>query len=164
MRTKKQNLKSALRDDLMRVGFMHQVQGDLETAAEYYIRSIERRPTAEAHTFLGGVLRQLGEIDQAISECKQALKLDPDYGNALSDLGTYFIEKGQYKKALPLLKRACRTKQHGSRAVPFFNLARLYTHQGMLRAAIQSLEDALKADPSFSPASEILKDLSKQLN
>lgn len=157
-------MESALRDELMRIGFMHQVQGELEIAAEYYLRSIERKPTAEAHTFLGGVLKQMGELDQAIEECRQALKIDPNFGNALSDLGSYLVEKREYRKALPVLKKACRAKQYGSPAVPHFNLSRLYIRQGMLRAASESLEAAIKADANFSPAKEILNEVSNLLN
>jgi len=157
-------LESALRDDLMRMGFMHQSQGDLEMAAEYYIRSLERSPTPEAHTFLGGVLRQMGELDQAIEECKMALEIDPNFGNALADLGSYLVEKRDYRRALPVLKKACRSKQYGSPAVPFFYLSRLYIRQGLLGAATECLQKAIKADDSFKPAKEILADVSTLLN
>ncbi len=38
---------------LWQEAYAHQMQGDLERAAELYQRSIDVCPTAEAHTFLG---------------------------------------------------------------------------------------------------------------
>ena len=68
-----------------------QMAGDLEEAIEEYKRSIEIFPTAEAHTFLGWTYSFQGRYEDAIAECKEAIKVDPDFGNPYNDIGAYII-------------------------------------------------------------------------
>ena len=74
------------------------MQGDLDAAIEYYTRSIEIMPTAEAHTFRGyeprhypyfnlsRVYVKQGKIQEAIAEIKVALELEPGYVVARKEL------------------------------------------------------------------------------
>jgi len=69
------------------------MQRDLELAAQFYKRSIELHPTADAHTFLGWTYHQQGKVDEAIEECKKAIAVDPTFGNPYNDIGAYLIER-----------------------------------------------------------------------
>lgn len=151
------------KDEYFRLGFFYQISGDLFAAAECYERSIEKQPSAEAHTFLGWVLGQLGELDTAIEECKKAVQLDPDFGNAWNDIGAYLLEKQKFLEAIPFLKRACKSKNNDSRAFPHYNLARIYIREGMLLRAKRELKKACKINPEFGPAKECLSALENQI-
>src|SRR5688572_29172380 len=133
MKSRSSSIQSRLsKDSFFRMGYMHQAAGDLQSAAECYIRSIENGPNAEAHTFLGWVLRLMGDIEHAIEECKKALSIDPNFGNAWNDIGVYMTEKHEFDKAIPYLKKACKSKNYDSPEYPHYNLARIYIHKGML--------------------------------
>jgi tetratricopeptide (TPR) repeat protein len=151
-------------DSYFRMGYFYQIEGDLHAAAECYIQSIEHNPNPEAHTFLGWVLSMMGEIDHAIEECKKALKLDPEFGNAWNDIGAYLTEKRELNRAIPYLKKACKTKNYDSREYPHYNLARVYLQKEMIIRAIRELRLSVKINPRFMPAKRLLETLEKQIH
>src|SRR5881628_3869383 len=112
--------------DLLREAYRRQMSGDLDGAVEYYRRSIEIHPTAEAHTFLGWTYSFQGRHEAAIAECHVAISVDPDFGNPYNDIGAYLIELGRYEEAIPWLERAKRARRYEPRHFPYANLARVY--------------------------------------
>ena len=70
-------------EDLFGQAYQTQMDGDLDKAADLYRQSIALNPTAEAHTFLGWTYSEQGHLDEAIGECHEAIRLDPDYGKSL---------------------------------------------------------------------------------
>jgi len=146
------------------MGYLYQAEGDLQAAAECYIRSIENGPNAEAHTFLGWILSQMGEIDHAIEECKKAISLDPGFGNAWNDIGAYLTEKREYDKAIPYLKKAAKSKNYDNLEYPHYNLARIYVQKEMMIAAVKELSKALKRNSKFGPAQHLKHQLETQLH
>lgn len=151
-------------DSFFRMGYLYQASGDLQSAADCYIRSIENAPNAEAHTFLGWVLNLMGDLESAIEECRKALRLDPDFGNAWNDIGAYLTEKREYDKAIPYLKKACKAKNYDSPEYPHYNLARIYIQKGMLMTACNELKLALEANAGFDPARDLLTRLENQIH
>jgi Tfp pilus assembly protein PilF len=152
------------KDNFFRLGYLHQASGNLHAAADYYVQSIANAPNAEAHTFLGWVLGLMGEIDGAISECKKAIKLDPEFGNAWNDIGGYLIQKCEFDHALPYLKKACKAKNYDNPEYPHYNLARVYIHKGMLLQARKELQLSLESNPKFLPAKNALQKLEYQIH
>jgi tetratricopeptide (TPR) repeat protein len=148
------------KDSYFRMGYFYQAEGDLQAAAECYMQSIENNPNPEAHTFLGWVLSSIGEVEQG----KKALELDPDFGNALNDLGVYYTLKLNYKKAIPFLKRACKSKNYDRLEYPHYNLAKIYLQQNLLGYAVRELKASLKINSSFGSALELLERAEKKLN
>ncbi|MGH8621963.1 MAG: tetratricopeptide repeat protein [Burkholderiales bacterium] len=130
---------------------LHQL-GEYERAVEAYRASIADRPTAEAHTFLGWSLSYLGRIDEAISHCKIAIKLDPDFGNPYNDIGVYLLDRGQLQEAIPWLEKAIGSKRYCCYQFPHANLGRILLMQGRVADARRSFERALEYDPYYMPA------------
>ena len=92
--------------ELLKEAYQYQLGGDYEMAVELYRRSLDLHPTAEAYTFLGWTYRFQGKLDAAITECKKAIQIDPEFGNPYNDIGAYLIEKGEYDEAESWLLRA----------------------------------------------------------
>ncbi len=151
-------------DDYFRMGYVSHVNGDLHSAAEWYACSIDMSPSAESHTYLAKVLCQLGELDAAIAECRTALKIDPEFGNAWNDLGAYMLEKRRFKDAAKFLDRACRSRNYDNREVPHFHLARCYLQKGMLMRATQELRTALDINPESHSAKNLLTLVESQIH
>jgi tetratricopeptide (TPR) repeat protein len=62
---------------------------------------------AEAHMYLGTALLGLGRTDEAIGEIREALRLDPENGQAFQALArAHWVGKGDFKAAIPLFERA----------------------------------------------------------
>lgn len=130
---------------------LHQL-GEYERAVEAYRASIADRPTAEAHTFLGWSLSYLGRIDEAIAQCKIAIKLDPDFGNPYNDIGVYLLDQARLEEAVPWLEKAIASKRYCCYQFPHANLGRILLMQGRVADARRSFERALEYDPYYMPA------------
>jgi non-specific serine/threonine protein kinase len=62
---------------------------------------------ADAHSWLGTALLGLGQVDDAIGSIKEALRLEPENGQAYQALGrAYWSGKGDFAAAIPAFRRA----------------------------------------------------------
>ena len=135
------NLERAVR--LLQKAYERQKAGDLQEAITLYEASIGIHPTAEAHTYLGWTYSFLGRYDEAIDQCKIAIRLDPEFGNPYNDIGSYLIHKGQVDQAIPWLEQAKKARRYEPRHFPYLNLYRVYMKMGLLDRAQRELQQAL---------------------
>jgi tetratricopeptide (TPR) repeat protein len=83
--------------------------GDLvRKGVEMERRAIALDPNlADAHSWLGGALLTLGEVDEAIATITEAIRLEPENGQAHQALGrAYWVGKGDFAAAIPPFRRA----------------------------------------------------------
>ena len=149
---------------LFEQAYREQMSGNLEEAIRLYKASIAFHPTAEAHTFLGWTYSFQGQFDKAIEECKQAIAVDPTFGNPYNDIGSYLIHLGQPDAAIPWLERAIAAERYEPKHYPHCNLGRVYVAKGMLQKAIAEFETALAIEPNYAYAREALDKIRTQLN
>ena len=138
-------------------GYLLHMFGRYSEAVVFYRQSIEAYPTAEAHTFLGWSLSYLGHLEEAIVECKQAIELDPDFGNPYNDIGVYLIDLGRFEESVPWFERALQAKRYCCYHYPHYNLGRVLLHQGDVDGAQKAFRRALEIEPGYLPALEALK-------
>jgi Tfp pilus assembly protein PilF len=150
--------------ELWHEGIQFHERADLERAVEFYTRSIETFPTAEAYTFRGWAYQGMGRLDDAIAECKRAIEVDPAYGNPYNDIGAYLIEKGQPDDAIDWLERAKQAPRYDPKHFPYMNLGRVYVAKGMVRRAIEEFEEALRIAPNDRACQSALAQLRAMLN
>jgi len=142
--------------ELYQNAYRLQMQGDLELAAQFYKRSIELHPTADAHTFLGWTYHQQGKVDEAIEECKKAIVVDPNFGNPYNDIGAYLIERGEHDKAAPWLEQAIASTRYESYHYPWYNLGRVYVAKELYSKARECFLKSLAIEPRYTLAAEAL--------
>jgi len=150
--------------ELWHQGHRAQIQGDLGTAMRLYQESIQTHPTAEAYTFLGWTYSSLGRYEQAIEECKNAIAVDPDFGNPYNDVGSYLTQQGKLDEAIPWLEQAMTAKRYEPRHFPHVNLGRIYWEKGDLLKAVREFGKAVEIEPRYLFARRALATLSAQLN
>lgn len=150
--------------ELFKRAYRAQMNDDYKTAIELYKESIEVFPTAEAHTFLGWTYSFQGRYDEAIEECKTAIRVDPTLGNPYNDIGSYLIAKGDIWSCVAWFKLAMKAVRYEARAYPHFNLARVYEKRGLWLEAAKNYELALKEKPDYSTAEKALRNLLAKLN
>jgi len=150
--------------ELLQQAYRHQMAGDFEGAIALYRQSIALHPTAEAHTFLGWTYSFQGRIDDAIAECKEAIAVDPDFGNPYNDIGSYLIKRGELDEAIPWLERAIVAARHRPRHYPHCNLGQVYWAKGLLGKAKEEFMRALEIEPDYPFARAALAAIAKQLN
>ncbi len=137
--------------------YILQSAGELERAADAYERSIRLVPSAEAHTFHGWTLSFMGRYDDAIEACKRAIEVDAAFGNPYNDIGAYLIEIGRLDDAIPWLERATAAPRYCCYFYAHTNLARIYLQKGMREKARKCLLEALRVNPEYEPAQELLR-------
>ncbi len=139
--------------------YILQSAGELERAADAYERSVRLFESAEAHTFLGWTYSFMGRYDEAIAECQRAISVDPAFGNPYNDVGAYLIELGRLDEAIPWLEKAVVASRYCCYFYAHTNLARVYMHKRMPEKARKSLHAALRVNPDYAPARELLRHL-----
>ena len=150
--------------ELFHKAYEYQMKGELSEAERCYKQSIELYPTAEAHTFLGWTYSFDGLYDDAIEECRKAIRLDPDFGNPYNDIGAYLIEKGHFDEAIPWLEKAVSAKRYDSYCFPHYNLGRVWEAKGEWNKALDCYKRALQANPDYTLASRALAALQGLFN
>jgi len=142
---------------LFHIGYIYQGAGDWEASIEAYAASIAVRPTAEAHTFLGWVYSFEDRHVEAIAECERAIAVDPSFGNPYNDIGAYLIELKRLDEAVPWFEKAKTAKRYCCYFYPYSNLGRVYMMKGMREKARREFEEALRINPEYHYAREMLR-------
>jgi Tfp pilus assembly protein PilF len=156
--------RMAKAQELFQQAYEFQVAGRYERAIRLYKQSIEVYPTAEAHTFLGWTYSYQGRLDEAIEECRRAIKVDPEFGNPYNDIGVYLMQKGQYEAALPWLEQAKQAPRYEPRHFPYLNTGRIYLVSGDWLKALKEFEKAVEIMPDDPGARKALAELRGRLN
>ena len=138
--------------EYFRKAYELQMSGDYQQAIEFYTRSIQAFPTAEAYTFRGWTYSFLGDYDRAVAECLEAIKVDPEFGNPYNDIGAYLIEQEKWEDAIPWFKKAMVAKRYEARCYPHFNLGRVYEHQCLWQKAKECYARAFALDQRYMAA------------
>jgi tetratricopeptide (TPR) repeat protein len=145
--------------DLFENAYRLQLDGELELAIEFYKRSIELCPTAEAHTYLGWTYHFQGKLDDAIAECKKAIDVDPAFGNPYNDIGAYLIERGEHAEAVPWLKKATVSERYDAYHYPWYNMGRAFLALELYSKARECFERSLEMEPGYTLAIDALRRL-----
>lgn len=149
---------------LWQEGQRYHESGDLPRAIALYSKSINLYPTAESYTFRGWAYSFQGRIEEAISECKKAIAVDPTFGNPYNDIGSYLIAQGKIEEAEEWLQKAKKAARFELKHLPYINLGRIYAVRGLLVQAIREFEQALEYCPGEPTCVAALMYLKRALN
>lgn len=149
---------------LFHEAYQAQTDSNYEAAIDLYKRSIAVYPTAEAHTFLGWVYSFQERYDEAIAECKEAIRVDETLGNPYNDIGSYLLTKGDSYGCVRWFKRALLAPRYDSYAFPHFNLGRVYEMRHRYLEAARHYGLAIEQQPDFSQAAAALRRVQGKLN
>ena len=129
-------------ENLQQEALREQGAENYAAAEELYKKSIAEHPTAEAHTFLGWTYSFMGRLDDAIAQCRQAIAVDPAFGNPYNDIGSYLMKQGKMEEAIGWLERAKSAPRYEPRHFPYLNLARIYLAVGKFEQASREFAQA----------------------
>lgn len=150
--------------ELFQEAYRAQMEGEFDRAVELYKRSLALHPTAEAHTFLGWTYHFQGKVEDAISECKRAIEVDPEFGNPYNDIGSYLISLGRLDEAVRWLEQAIQAPRYEPRHYPYFNLGRVYYAKGMINRAREYFQQALRIEPDYTLARQAIENIRRMVN
>ncbi len=151
--------KRAAAHELIAHGNQCASEGLFDEASIAYQQSIDICPTAEGLTFLGWMKGIENDFISAIAFCKQAIELDPEFGNPYNDIGAYLIGMNQFEDAIGWLEKAKLAPRYDAPHFPYLNLGRLYHFQGDLQSAISQYEMVIELSPGNEEALLALSEL-----
>jgi len=150
--------------DYFNKAFKLQSEGLLEEAIENYNLSIELFPTPEAYTFLGWTYSLLGDYEKGIEECKNAIEIDPDYGNPYNDIGAYLLAQRKVEEAIPYIEMALNSKRYDAYHFAHLNLGRAFEMKGLWFEAVEEYRKSKELAPEYLAAMQNFNRLQGLLN
>jgi superkiller protein 3 len=109
-----------------------------------------RKQSAVPYRYLGLFLMERGQLDEAITANKEAIRLKPNYWAAYYNLGVALSRKGQLDEAVTAYREAGRLFPGWS--WPHGALGNVLQEKGKLDEAIVCYKKAIELDPKFVSA------------
>jgi tetratricopeptide (TPR) repeat protein len=124
-------------------------------AADYFRKGIAADPDAyEPLVNLGGVLLNLGNLDEACQYNNEAVRQRPNDALAQSQLGLTYLLLNQLELSEQHLLRACQLDP-GHFSHPQLHLAEVYARRKEFRRAADQLDAFLRYHPDWPTAAEV---------
>ena len=128
--------------------------GDPAGAASLYRQALQLSPDeALIHYKLSRALDALHDSAQELDELQRAIQLDPNFAEALNQMGYLSLHGGDAQKAAEFFMAA--TKASPSYVVAWTNLAATYASEAKWQQAEDATEHALRLDPGNSIAARL---------
>jgi tetratricopeptide (TPR) repeat protein len=105
---------------------------------------------AQFHDGLGSAYEGKTQIDEAIEQYQEALKLDPNYSQARYNLANALLKKGEVDQGVAQYQEAFKNDQGDAKS--HNNLGTALRREGRVDDAIVQYQEALKIDPDYAPA------------
>jgi tetratricopeptide (TPR) repeat protein len=136
--------------DVSKPGINAEQRGDILMARKMYREAIEafaegspKDPILRNKT--GIAYHQMLMLDKAQKCYEQAIKLKPDYHEAVNNLGTIYYAKKSYRRAISQYRRALKLAPE--QASVHSNLGTAYFARNQVDLALQEFRKALELDP-----------------
>ena len=130
-----------------------ETRGDIFMAEKKFREAIEVYQQAPAQNAvvqnkLGIAYQQTQQLDNARKAYERAIKLKPDYMEALNNLGTIYYARKNYRRAINWYNRALKTAPGEARAATVYeNLGRAWFNRKDYARASDCMQTALRLDP-----------------
>ncbi|NBT57893.1 tetratricopeptide repeat protein [bacterium] len=149
---------------LIECGLKLAEQGQYSEARNSFRKASREWETAESLTYWGWMEYQLGNIEKAISLCKKAIKLDPDFGNPYNDIGSYLVVLGKEDEAVEWFYKAIQAKKYAARHYPHINLGRIFLNRNLPVRALQEFRKALSYCPEDGAIQDAVRTIAETLH
>ena len=136
-----------------------ELRGDLAMAHQQYLQAIdaysqEPNKTAVLWNKIGMAYHHLFAVDEARRDYERALKLRPDYPEALNNIGAIYYAKKNYGKAIHYYRKAL---QFDPKSAPIFsNLGTAWFAKDKVAEGIEAYRTAFALDPKVFEATSSL--------
>lgn len=126
--------------------------GDYDEAIRLYSRALESGSLSQSNRAVTlsnrcNVYNDKGQYDRAISDCNEAIALNPDSALPFNNRGNSFMHKGQYDRAIQDYNAAININPDFARA--FSNRGLVYYYKGMYSRAEMEFGKSVDLDPRY---------------
>jgi tetratricopeptide (TPR) repeat protein len=133
-------------------------------AVEFLTKALNYKETAQVLSLLGWLYSLLNKDELAKEFCRNAIKLDPEFGPPYNDLGLIMMEEGDLKGSLKLFSLAKTAPKYQNREFPYINSGRIYMFLKKYEMALEELRMALTLVPSHQTLHNTVQDLLKNIH
>lgn len=124
----------------------------IDKAIDHFTTQIEQSPTTQHYTQRAVAQASLGQLDKAVEDFSQAIKLDPQNVSAFNDRGTTYRQMGQLEKAkVDFDSVIAKGVRHPA---VYTNRGQVWLDLGNVEQAMVDLHIALDLDERYAPAWE----------
>ncbi|WP_352746591.1 tetratricopeptide repeat protein [Mesorhizobium sp. M0185] len=136
--------------------------GKLVDAAKAFGTCLRINPlTLDARLSLASVLTEQKDLSAADAEYQHGIRLFKDNPEALNKIAAHMAEHGHAKKAIGLFE-AIADAEPGSRSIMLVNIGNAHLRLDDRQSAIESFQQAIKADPENALAYSRLGDMENE--
>ena len=129
----------------------HVYAGQFSDEKTLWTYTLPRNPQAWlAHNNLGTLLLREGQVDAAIEQFEEALKIAPHYAEAHYDLGNALKKSGRMSEAIEQYQRALAIDSAYAEA--HNNLADTFLQTGDSSRAFDQFQQAIQSNPDYAEA------------
>lgn len=133
-----------------------------QKAIEYATRMIELTSTAEPYVERGNLYIDVYDLEKAVADCEQAIRLDSEAYYAYNNLGCALLKLRRMEEAIPPLKHAIEMDPD-KEYLPYLNLAECYALLGEYKKAIELYETVLNKWPRRATSWEDIAKLFRKM-
>jgi tetratricopeptide (TPR) repeat protein len=141
-------------------GRKHFELGEIDPALEAFAGLLKTRENfADIHYMVGVLFDHKGDLNAAAESLRKAIRLNPQYAEALLALATVYERSGDYDRSRELAERAATVSRGGSGSLDVTTRGKLanlqaavgdaYLEAGERREAIEAYRKALDRCPEF---------------
>jgi tetratricopeptide (TPR) repeat protein len=130
-----------------------ETRGDIYMARKMYREAIEAFHEGSPKdpillNKIGIAYHQMAQLDNARKSYERAVKLKPDYVEAINNLGTIYYAKKSFRRAIGYYRRALRIAPEASRSASIYmNLGTALFARKQYDQATEAYQTALRIDP-----------------
>lgn len=131
-------------------------QGQYEQALVAFNSALElddQQPALWAN--LGNTYSKLNQSDQALEAYEKAIAIAPEDPTLYQNLGGIYAAMGNTEKARELYEQAVQLNAYGDpkdAAINYYNMGVTFINSGQTEEAVEALQNAIEADPSYAEA------------
>lgn len=144
--TAKKKMSQATKDKLNLADKLY-LAGDLDSAEEIYGKVVSQYSNARAFLNYGDILEANGKLDKAAKAYRKAIKIKPNFTDALCNLGNIYYDTGEMDEAETLYRKVIRIDKKYQYA--YNNLGNILKDKGEYQEAADLFQTAIDLDPEF---------------
>ena len=130
-------------------------------ALVFFEKSRRLYETAEVLTLIGWVYSLIDNFDRAKKFCLKAIEIDPDYGPAYNDIGSYLLQEGDISESIRWFNLAKNSPIYQNKEYPYINTGRALLMQKKYRQALDEFKKARKIAPHQRQIGETISKIEK---
>ena len=125
-------------------------QGDSREGLAYLMKAAENDPdNPDIEHDLALVYQDIEEYDLALRHYKRAIKLMPNFSEAVNNMGTLYSRMKEWDKALECFQQAASDILYRTPHFAYHNMGLVYFYKGDYAKAVEFYQKALKLEPSY---------------